>query len=48
MDCEAEIVEKKQKGKKHQSKFQEALLKQKPVFDPSIKSSSCTYLSLAK
>ena len=36
MDCEAEIVEQKPKRKKHQSKFQESLLKQKPVFDPSI------------
>ena len=45
MDREAEIFEKKLKGKRHQSKFQEALLKQKPVFDPSIKSPPCIFLT---
>ena len=35
MDCEADVVvEKKAKGKKRQSKFAEALSKQKPTFDP--------------
>jgi hypothetical protein len=33
MDCEANVVEKK--SKKRQSKFSEALAREKPVFDPS-------------